>query len=323
MTEAHSEAAIGIDVGGTAVKGGIVTSGGRVLARRTTATGVEEGGDHVIGRLARLVDDLRREPLGGVRLADAVGLGMPGTLSRRRGVVIAPPNLPGWRDVPIVGRLSAATGLRGVLDNDANNAALGEYLCGAGRGVRDMALFTLGTGIGGGLILDGKLWRGHYENGGELGHMIVHVGGRRCGCGPHGCLEAYASATSIVARLRELVQTGRPSRLSDAIKAGESICVERVLDAAEAGDEAAASIWNDACRYLAVACANVQHVLNVQRIVLSGGLSGAGERLRRPVAAALADVSSRMLGDPPELCIAELGNDAGFIGSAMSVFHGG
>ncbi len=321
MTDQKQKAAIGLDVGGTAIKAGLVTAAGDVVARATTATETDRGVDHVIDNMVRLIDELRSSSVCGVDVGQTVGLGMPGTLSRRRGVVISPPNLPGWREVPIVDRLGSATGLRIILDNDANNAALGECLCGAGVGIRDMAMLTLGTGIGGGLILDGRLWHGAYENGGELGHMIVHAGGRRCKCGQLGCLEAYASAPNIAKRATEAVEAGQQSCLKDVLDRGESIRPEMIAEAFGAGDSVATSVWTEACRYLAIACANIQHILNVERIVLAGGLSGAGDRLRQPVVRALEEVSSSMLGVPPDIRIARLGNDAGFIGSALSAFQ--
>ncbi len=321
MTEHKQKAAIGLDVGGTAIKAGLVTTSGDVLARVMTATETDRGVDHVIENMVRLIVGLRDASADGVEVMQTVGLGMPGTLSRRRGVVISPPNLPGWRDVPIVDRLCSATGLRIILDNDANNAALGEFLCGAGAGIGDMAMLTLGTGIGGGLILDGRLWHGAYENGGELGHMIVHAGGRLCKCGQLGCLEAYASAPNIAQRATEAVEAGQQSCLKDVLDRGESIRPEMIAEAFGAGDAVAGIVWTEACRYLAIACANIQHILNVERIVLAGGLSGAGDLLRQPVVRALKEVSSGMLGAPPDIRIARLGNDAGFIGSALSTFH--
>jgi glucokinase len=321
MTEDSGITAIGIDLGGTAIKGGLVTPTSKVLAQHSVATERDGGVDHVIKRMVDLIEHLSRQARSLALKVQAVGLGIPGTLSRRRGIVISPPNLPGWRDIPIAERITAATGLPVMLDNDANNAALGEYLCGAGCGVRDMALLTLGTGIGGGLILDGKLWRGFYENGGEVGHMIVHVGGRPCKCGQRGCLEAYSSANSVVAQAIERIEAGDESCLRPVHQAGDPIRAEMIADAAEAGDPVAAGVWQSACRYLGVACVNLQHLLNLQRIVFSGGLSGAGERLLKPVAAAMEAESSSFLGDPPELRIATLGNNAGFIGSALSVFQ--
>lgn len=320
MQDNSPTAAIGLDVGGTAIKGGLVMPGGQVLSRRSVATETGGGVDHVIQRMSEMVRDFRREAEAQSLQIRAVGLGMPGTLSRRRGVVVSPPNLPGWRDVPVVERMAAGVGLPVVLDNDANNAALGEFVCGAGRGIRDMALMTLGTGIGGGLILDGKLWRGFFENGGEIGHTIIHAGGRPCKCGQRGCLEAYASANSIVSQVLENLERGEQSCLRHLYNAGDSIRAETIVDAAEAGDKLARRVWQEACTHLAVACVNLQHLLNLQRIVFSGGLSGAGDRLLRPVTTAIKEISSTMLHNPPELRIAALGNDAGFIGSALSVF---
>ncbi|HVP13772.1 MAG TPA: ROK family protein [Phycisphaerae bacterium] len=320
MAEDSGTTAIGVDLGGTAIKGGLVTPTGKVLAQHSVRTERDGGVDHVIERMVDLIDHLRKEARNLSVKVQAIGLGMPGTLSRRRGTVISPPNLPGWRNVPIVERIGSATGLSVMLDNDANNAALGEYLCGAGWGVRDLAVITLGTGIGGGLILDGKLWRGYFENAGEIGHNIIHAGGRRCSCGQQGCLEAYSSANSIVARTIEGMEGGEESCLRHVHEAGDPIRAEMIVDAAAAGDKLATRIWQEACWYLAIACVNLQHLLNLQRIVLSGGLSGAGERLKGPVEAAMNEVCSTKLGHPPELRIASLGNSAGFIGSALSVF---
>jgi len=320
MQDDSRTVAVGLDVGGTAIKGGLVTRQGKIIGRRSIATETNGGVDHVIQRMIGVVEEFRRAAESQSLRVQAVGLGMPGTLSRQRGMVISPPNLPGWRNVPVVERMTAGTGLPVVLDNDANNAALGEYVCGAGQGIRDMALITLGTGIGGGLILGGRLWRGHFENGGEIGHIIVHAGGRPCKCGQRGCLEAYASANSIVAQVIEHLDQGEQSCLRHQHNAGDAIRAEMIVDAAEAGDRLARRVWQEACTYLAVACVNLQHLLSLQRIVFSGGLSGAGERLLRPVEAALKEASPTMLHDPPELRIAALGNDAGFIGSALSVF---
>lgn len=321
MSETSSNVAIGIDVGGTAIKAGLVTEGGEVLAKLSVPTEVNEGVEHVIGCLVDVIGQLRSTAVSQSLAVCAVGLGMPGTLSHRRGVVIAPPNLPGWRNVPIVERLESRMDLSVVLDNDANNAAFGEYVCGAGQGVLDMVMLTLGTGIGGGLIFNGKLWRGERENAGELGHMIVHVGGRQCRCGQLGCLEAYSSGGATVARVVDAIEKGEPSCLKDVLDRGEAITVEKIIDAAFGHDKVAERVWMESCRYLAVGCLNIQHALSPGRIVLAGGISGAGSRLHSPVVEALEDLSSRSLGERPDIQIAVLGNDAGFIGSAMSVFQ--
>lgn len=321
MTTNLPDVAIGLDLGGTAIKGGLVARDGRVIAADTLATEADHGADHVIARMAALVGTLARRARAEGHGDDSigVGVGVPGTLSRRDGVVIAPPNLPGWRDVPLARRVSAATGRRIVLDNDANNAALGEFLRGAGRGTRNLVMLTLGTGIGGGIIVDGRLWHGARENAGEIGHMIVQMDGRLCGCGQRGCLEAYASARATVARLIERIQAGERSVLAEAAERGD-LTSEAVVQAALDGDAAARSVWEETCRYLAVACVNVQHLMSPERIILAGGMSAAGEALLASVRAALQTYGSATMGPPPDVRLAELGNDAGFIGSALSVF---
>ncbi|HKQ47266.1 MAG TPA: ROK family protein [Phycisphaerae bacterium] len=321
MSEPATRLAIGVDVGGTAVKAGLVDELGRVLQTDCVPTEADRGVDHVLARLADVVGKLQVAAQSMTRPVLGVGLGVPGTLSRARGIVISPPNLPGWKNVPIVKRLKAATGLTIWLDNDANNAALGEALCGAGRGVQDMVMLTLGTGVGGGIIAGGRLWRGAQENAGELGHMIVQAGGRRCGCGQLGCLEALASATATVTTVSEFLAQGRDSTLQQILKSGRDLQCEDVQKAADAGDAVGREAWLQTCRYLAIACINIHHILNPQRIVLSGGMSSAGQSLLQPVTQFIAEFESKMLGDPPEIRLAELGNDAGFIGSALSVFQ--
>jgi glucokinase len=309
--------AIGIDIGGTAVKCGLVLGDGTHREAGSHPTEAARGVDHVIGRIAdhvrRLCDATRAAGSGPA----GVGVGVPGTLSHRRGVVFAPPNLPGWKNVPLAERLAGATGLRVTVDNDANCAALGEHRRGAGRGTADMVLLTLGTGVGGGIIAGGKLWRGANENAGEFGHMIVRIGGRRCTCGQSGCLEAYASASNTAARAVEWIRSGEASSLAAILQAGDELDARAVAEAAAGGDRVAGAVWRETCECLAVACLNIQHGWGPGRIVLGGGMSAAGDRLLRPVREAMERIGSRMLGPPPEIRLAELGNDAGFIGAGL------
>lgn len=321
MSDQTQKVAIGLDIGGTALKAGLVTSDGVVLTTSSLETHAAAGVENVLQRIVGLIQELAVRAQGDGLNVEAVGVGVPGTLSRSSGMVIAPPNLPGWRNVPIVKRLSDATGFRITLDNDANNAALGEFRCGAGRGVKNMVMLTLGTGIGGGMIFNGRLWRGAYDNAGEIGHTIIYVGGRTCGCGQQGCLEAFASATATVARAAERIESGEASTLRELLERGDALTTKRIVEHAAAGDILAQEVWEETCRYLAVGCINIQHIVNTERIVLAGGMSAAGEALRRPVVEAIERFGSRMLGDPPEIRIAELGNDAGFIGSGLSVFE--
>ncbi len=309
------QTAIGIDVGGTAIKCGLVTETGEVLQRETVPTGSERGALHVVGRIAALVASHRQETQGAA--VTAVGLGVPGIIRRKAGVVVASPNLPGWENLPLARLVEEAAGLSVLLENDANAATLGEFACGAGRGCSSMVMLTLGTGVGSGIILNGKLWRGADECGGEIGHTIVAHDGEPCGCGQKGCLEAYASATSTAERARGLLAAGQSSSLHELLDRGGAIAAEDVVRAAGSGDGVALRVWNETCRYLALACVNIQHTLNPDCIVLAGGMSDAGEELRRPVQCEIEKLHSKGFGIVPSVRIAALGNDAGFIGAAL------
>lgn len=314
--------AIGIDLGGTVIKGGVVSASGEVLAKATKPTEADAGVTHVVEQIAALIATLQGASDGASAPA-SVGLGVPGNIDHDKGVVLASPNLDGWRDVPVVRQVSERVGRPVVLDNDANCAALGEAVCGVGRGAESMVLLTLGTGVGSGLVLGGKVWRGATGLAGELGHSIVHVNGRRCACGQSGCLEAYASASSTARRAQELIESGEASSLREVLDRGEAITAEMIVQAAEDGDRLATRVWEETCQYLAVACVNIQHIFDPQYIVLAGGMSAAGERLRGPVQGAIDAMVSKKFGRPPQVCLAQLGNDAGFIGAAMNALQEG
>ncbi len=321
MDQAPGVTVIGIDVGGTDIKGGLVSAAGQIVDQATIATEASGGVDHVIARIVQLIEQFRGLARSRSLEVDTVGLGIPGTLSRSRGVVIAPPNLAGWRNVPVVERVQSLTGLRVMLDNDADCAALGEFVCGAGRGVRDLVLLTLGTGIGAGIILAGRPWHGATEGAGELGHTIVQVGGRPCHCGQLGCLEAYASAGSTAARAAEGIAAGEKSSMKAVLDRGETIEAQHVVEAFAAGDALAKVVWGETCRYLAAGCISIHHALNPQRIVLAGGMSAAEDQLLGPVVEAIESMRSKMLGPAPDVRLAELGNDAGLIGAALSALR--
>jgi glucokinase len=308
---------VGIDLGGTNIKGGVVSEDQQVLSRVSIPTEAPQGPDHVIRLMAGLVDRVIAEA--GVSRKDIVGVGIgsPGSMSHTLGIIIKPPNLPGWVNVPLRDRIKELTGLPTNLENDANAAAWGEFWAGAGRGTRHMVMFTLGTGVGGGIITDGHLLRGHFDNGAELGHMFVQPGGRLCGCGQRGCLEAYASAFYTGKRAQEAIEAGEPSSLAETLKKTGQVTSEDVVNAAARGDALAARIWDETCYYLAVACVNMQHATNPQRILMAGGMTHAGEKaLLDPIRKHAAEMTWKAADDLPEIIFASLGNDAGMIGAA-------
>ncbi|MFO0838311.1 MAG: ROK family protein [Phycisphaerae bacterium] len=313
---------IGIDIGGTNIKAGLVDAAGNIIRRAVVSTDADRGFEHVFGLTVGLIRELLShcsEPR-----AVRIGVGVPGPMSHARGIVFNAPNLPGWVNVPLRDRLQEATGLPASVENDANSAAFGEFVAGAGRG-RDMVALTLGTGIGGGIILGGKLWRGWKDTAGEVGHAIVAIDGRPCPCGQRGCLERYSSATAIAERYREFVHTpphpervradSKSSALAERVRCGAAIDSRDVLSAASDGDVLARRVWDEACKYLAVACVGLKQVLNPEVIVLAGGLIEAGDALLTPVREHFDRQVWKIASDLPTLELATL-RDAGIIGAA-------
>ena len=319
----NQDLAVGIDIGGTNTRIGLVDRTG--VLRRSVNIPTETqapAGDFLHQLASQSLHLLDQAAVARDRVA-GIGVGCPGPLSPSRGVVFGPANLPTWKDVAVCRALSEKTSLPVVLDNDANAAAWGEYQAGAGRGVRDLVLLTLGTGIGGGVITGGRLLHGHFENAAELGHMIVVPAGRACNCGQRGCLEAYASAHQTARRAEEALAGQPHSFLRPVLEETGRLVCEDVVAAARQGDDLAGRIWEETCQCLAVACVNLQHAFNPARIILGGGMAGSGDILLTPVRQALARLTWKLCDDRPEIVLAELGNDAGLIGAAGLVFEVG
>jgi glucokinase len=228
------------------------------------------------------------------------------------GKVFNPPNLPGWNDVSLVSHIQSALGLPAVLENDANAAALGEFRYGAGKGVRSLVYFTVSTGIGGGIILDGKVWHGLKDAAGEVGHMTVCPDGPVCGCGSRGCLEAMASGPSIARRAREAVAAGRSTRLREV----PVVTSADVVRLAQEGDAVAREVWDAAVKFLGIGVAAAITILAPERVVLGGGVTRAGDFLFDPLR---AEVRRRVKLVPVEsvpILPAMLGPDVGILGAA-------
>ncbi len=290
---------IGIDIGGTGAKLGFVDAEGTVLARARVPTGYDVTGDQLVEALMRAVQGLRAQ-------LDATSLGVAAPGMRRpdgEGVVNVT-NLPHIDGYPLREALENATGLPTVLDNDANAAALGEYRFGAGQGISRLLVMTVGTGIGGGMVVDGAIHRIACQGLGDPGHVIVSPGGPRCGCGGRGCVETLAAVPAILRR----AETLRGSAFGSL---GE------VVAAARAGDPAAGTALREAGSLLGTALATLTHLLAPERILLGGGgIDAAEELLIEPIRASLFDHVQPYLGERLSLRRAALGNDAGLIGAA-------
>ena len=329
-------ATIGIDLGGTNIKTALIEANGSPLSRRVSQYDPTIGPDATVELIAAAVDEMRSERGDSVHLVGA-GIGCPGPMDRAAGRVINAANLPGWHDVPIRDLLSRRLELPVAFDNDGNAAAFGEYWAGAGRGVQDVVMLTLGTGVGAGVILAGQLLHGHFDNAAELGHTIVVADGIACACGQRGCLEQYSSASGVARRVASAIRSGSASTLAhlveradandaaagvDATTVADGLAAAAIVDAAavaeavRAGDELCMRIWDEACMYLAIACVNIQHTLNPARVILGGGMAQSGALLLDPVRAHLAKQTWKLHNDQPEIVLAELGYDAGMIGAA-------
>lgn len=315
--------AIGIDLGATNLKAAAVDREGHILTAHTQQVVREP--DEAITEMAMLVGRLLSAASMDRPHLVGIGVGAPGPLSQRTGRIIRSANLPGWEDIPLRDGLQEALSAPVTLDNDGNAAAYGEYWAGAGRDGQDLVMLTLGTGVGAGIVLNGRILHGHFENAAELGHTIVVHEGLKCSCGQHGCLEQYASAAAVTRRVLAAIGGGEASSLSDAAQEGVEIDAKRIVEEATNGDPLCVRIFDEACLYLGIACVNIQHAFNPARIVLGGGLSQAGSYLVDRVLEHARRQTWSLHADLPSIALAELGYDAGVIGAAGLAWqrHGG
>ncbi|HEV3383900.1 MAG TPA: ROK family protein [Gemmata sp.] len=312
---------VGLDVGGTTMKGGVVDASGRALsAPAVMDTQPERGQD---AGLATMCETIRGAvSAASLKLDDiaAIGVATPGLMDIRAGLILDPPNLKPWKNVPVRDHIQKAFGKPTAFQNDANAAAYGEFWVGSGQHARSMVLFTLGTGVGGGVIIDDVIIEGEHSHGGELGHLRIDMPdrGRICGCGARGCLEAYASATNVVRRAREGMACWRgPTTLRQFYTANDDVfTAKEVFDLAIAGDELAKKVVDDTAYYLALGACAVIAAVDPEMIVFGGGMSTSGEWFREKIEAYVKDFGLPFPTRSVKIRFAKLGSDAGFIGAA-------
>ena len=310
---------LGIDIGGTnLVVGSVAEDGSSMVASASEPTHSEAGATDVVDRLVGLAErasaTTRREAPGAEILG--VGVGAPGPLDTKRGIVLLTPNL-GWVNMPLRQLIHDRLGLPAALDNDANCAVLGEWWVGAARGARHAIGITIGTGIGGGLIIDGQLYHGASDVAGEIGHTTIDTEGRRCKCGNYGCLEAYASGPNIALRAVEEIEAGAESRLR-ALVGGDlgKITAQTVYQAAADGDELALEIVNDTAKFLGVGIGNLLNVFNPDLVVVCGGVTLAGDHLFEPLRREVARRAFKPAVAACRIVPGELAGTAGVYGAA-------
>jgi glucokinase len=310
---------LGVDIGGTnLVVGAVAEDGSSIHALATEPTHAEAGQRDVLDRLialaTRAIEQTRRE------IPDAeimgVGVGAPGPLDTKSGIVLLTPNL-GWVDLPLRQIIHERLALPAALDNDANCAALGEWWMGAARGTRNAIGITIGTGIGGGIIVNGELFHGASDCAGEIGHTTIDVEGRRCKCGNYGCLEAYASGPNIALRAVEEIEAGAVSRLADYVGGDlRQITAQTVYQAAHDGDDLALEVVNDTAKFLGTGIANLVNVFNPEAVVVCGGVTLAGDHLFIPLRREVARRAFKPAVSVCRIVPCELVGTAGVYGAA-------
>lgn len=267
---------LGIDLGGTRIKMGLVDPQGRILFSKNDLTRVDLGLDRGLGRICRIIKKFIAASLKKGGAPELIGLGAPGAIDREKGIVHYSPNFPDWREVPLSRMIAEETGLPTFLDNDANVVASGEQWVGAGKDWSHFLCLTLGTGVGSGLILNGRPWNGCYFSGPEFGHMTIHPRGERCGCGNRGCLETLASATYLVKKAQKGLDHKVPTLLSKMLPREAGGLTARLLyEAARQGDPFCHSLYAKMGKSLGLALANIVHMLGIEGVILGGGVSRA------------------------------------------------
>jgi glucokinase len=313
---------VGLDVGGHAMKAGVVDDNGHPLSSVSLPTEVERGQQRGLERMCETIRAaVQAAGLDMDRIA-ALGVATPGTMDIPAGMILDPVNLKPWLNVPVRQYVQDHFGLPTAFQNDANAAAFGEYWAGAGKQAHSMVLFTLGTGVGGGIILAGEnephVIEGEHSHGAEIGHIKIEMTKpRQCGCGRWGCLEAYASATAVVKRANEaLAEDGGRSVLHHMLREEGDLSCRAVFEAAEGGDMLAAKLVEDTAYYLAVGAMNMMHVIDPEMVVFAGGMIAAGSAFLERIRYHVAQLAFPIPAARTEIRYAQLGADAGFIGAA-------
>ena len=313
---------IGIDLGGTNIAAAIVNNEFKIVKKMSVPTGAEREAGLIMDDMAALCKNVCAEA--GIDFAEieAIGIASPGVANHTDGIIAYSCNLP-FRQFPICEELKARLGIDNIhVENDANAAAWGEAVAGAAKGAKDSVMITLGTGVGGGVIIDGKVFSGFNYAGTELGHIVIQVGGKPCGCGRRGCWEAYSSATGLINmtkdKIAECEKSGRATAMTDYVKDHGKVSGRTAFDCMRAGDDVAREVVDEYVTYLASGLASIVNIFQPEVLSIGGGISGEGQFLLDLV---VPKVTEEMYGGdfikPTKIVIAELGNDAGIVGAAF------
>ncbi len=313
---------IGIDIGGTNIKLALMDEKAHIKAKRIFSTSQFRNKNALINELVKEIEALLFEHSVPRKNLLGIGIGAPGIVDIRTGTVHVLTNIPNWREVPLGDILKKRLRIPVFVDNDVNVMALGELRFGAGRGVRNMLCITLGTGVGGGLILDGKLYRGSSYAAGEFGHVPINIEGPKCGCGSYACVEAYVGNSYLVRDVVARIRNGERTMITK-LAGGEAskITAKMIGIAARRGDRFARKVWVDAGNKIGIGLTGVVNLLNVEKIVVGGGVAEAGKALFDSIKDTVAARAMKLPAKTVKIVKAKLGYDAGVIGAATLVLY--
>lgn len=306
---------IGIDLGGTNIAAGVVDSDGKIIAKASVPTQAKRQAEEIVADMAKLCETVTKKAECSFDDISSIGIGIPGTVDDANGTVVYTCNLP-MENMPLVKMLRKYIDKPVHLENDANAAALGEYIVN-GNGAKSFVFITLGTGVGGGIILDGKVYRGFNGAGGELGHMTLVSGGEQCGCGKRGCWERYASVTALVQQTKAAMEKNPDTIMHEIVKNYGKISGKTAFEAAKKGDKTGQTVVAQYLEYVADGLVSILNIFQPEKILIGGGISKEGDYLLNPVREFVYKYDYNRYMPKTELEIATLFNDAGIIGAAL------
>jgi glucokinase len=314
---------IGVDLGGTKILSAILTNTGKIIAKVQVPTEADKGKAHVTRTIKDSIRSLLKTSNISLSQISCIGIGAPGPVLTKKGIIFDPPNLPGWKRVPLKRIMEKEFKKPVVLGNDADAAALGEAIFGAGKGLRNFVYITVSTGIGGGIVIDGELYTGAVGGAGEIGHMKITDDGPRCGCGRIGCLEALASGKAMARRAKEEIAKGCRSLMIKLVDGRiENLSAFTVETAARLGDKLAKDIINEASRYLGIGLSNIINILAPDMIAIGGGVSNMGDIFLKPAIRIARESSLSPAGSHVKIIRAKLRRDVGVLGAAALCIGG-
>jgi glucokinase len=315
----QSSYAIGVDLGGTSVKLGIVSQQGKIIKKTAVETKAEDGPQSVIGQIKYGINILLHNNKFKLH---GIGIGSPGTVSIKNGIVENPPNFPGWKKINLGSIITKEFNTKVHVDNDANAAAIGEMIFGAGKNINSFVMITLGTGVGGGIVFNRKIFRGEHGGAGEVGHITIDYKGEKCNCGSFGCIEAYAGNAYLIRRVKQDLNNYPNSMIWNLISKNPDNLTPKIINiAAEKGDVFAKSIVKDMGKFLGAAFSSVSNLLDINTFIIGGGVAGFGN----PLFSSIKEIMTQRVLTPlrPKIKIipAKLRNDAGIKGASSLVFY--